>query len=295
MPSMKSHLFWRVGFKWGLGLGLSLGLGLLVSCKPAPSHLLFASARSGNWEIFLQAADDSGPQNLTRYPSVDRYPDWSPDRRELVFASDRKGSFDLYLLNADGNNLRLLTESPYPDTTPRWAKQGILFVSEREDRNEEIYLIDPKGQNLRRLTKDPAADYDPAWSPDGKCLFISLRSGQSELYRIDPSAPDAKPEQLTHNRSDKRSPDVSADGMQIVFSERKGKNWQLVSLDLKSGKISPLTQDSGWQGMPRWRSNGTLLYTQAQGNSFQLMQRSPDGQSKALFNSAGPDREASWP
>lgn len=91
--SMKSHLSWRVR----LMLGLSLGLGLLVSCKPAPSYLLFASARSGNWEIFVQTADDSGPQNLTRYPSVDRYPDWSTDRRKLVFASDQKGSFDLYL------------------------------------------------------------------------------------------------------------------------------------------------------------------------------------------------------
>lgn len=281
---------------------------LLTGCQPAAeSGLLFASARSGNWEIFLQAKPESEPRNLTRYPSVDRYPDWSPDRRELVFASDRNGSFDLYLLDADGNNLRLLTESPYPDTTPRWSPQGIVFVSEREDRNEELYLIDPDTKALRRLTQDPAADYDPAWLPDGSgCVFISLRSGKPELYRLSFSAGAAgesvgEPEQLTRDGADKRSPDVSPDGKTLVFSMRQGPNWNLVSLDLSSNKLSPLTTAAGWEGMPRWRQadNGqnpqSLIYASDQAGKRQLMELTPAGKTRSLLAGPGPDREGSWP
>ncbi|PKL76169.1 MAG: hypothetical protein CVV27_11665 [Candidatus Melainabacteria bacterium HGW-Melainabacteria-1] len=253
---------------------LLLLLATLHGCRPtAAGGLLFASARSGNWEIYYQATPEAEPQNLTRYPSGERFPDWSPDRHQLVLASDRSGSFGLYLLEPDGNNLRLLTDSPYPDTSPRWSRRNqIVFVSERADRNEELYLVDAGGGEPRRLTQDPAPDYDPAWYPDGQSLvFVSLRSGSPELYRLDLASGTAQA--LTRDTADKRSPDVSPDGRQIVFARRpSGSDWQLVLLEPASGQTRILAAQPGWLGMPRWRNSDELLFA-AEGAQGQRIYR----------------------
>lgn len=267
---------------------------LLAGCRPAASGgLLFASARSGNWEILLQARPGEEALNLTRYPSGDRYPDWSPDKRQLVFASDRSGSFGLYLVEPDGGNLRVLTDSPYPDTGPRWSHAGIVFVSDREDRNEELYLIQPEGGEARRLTKDPAADYDPAWLPDGKGLvFVSLRSGKPELWRL---PLEGVPEQLSSDGADKRSPDVSPDGKSVVYARRQGKDWQLALLNLGDGSVKALTKAPGWAGVPRWVNDHELLYAarSAEKPQERLLRLSlPDGRESDVSTGSGSrDRE----
>lgn len=266
---------------------------LLTACRPAAEGgLLFASARSGNWEIWLQAPGKPAV-NLTRYPSSDRFADWSPDRRQLVFASDRAGSFDLYLIEPDGGNLRVLDQSPYPETTPRWSRQGtIVFVSEREDRNEELYTIRPDGKELQRLTKDPAPDYDPAWLPDGKAIvFVSQRSGAPELWRqpLDGGAP----VQLTHDTSDKRSPDVSPDGKRVVYAQRQGADWQLMTLELGTGQPQVLTRLKGWAGLPRWLGADKLLFASGAVRHYSLWSLTPGGAPEKV--DAGPDtREAVW-
>lgn len=272
-----------------------LSLNLLTACQPpAPGGLLFASSRSGNWEIFLQTSAGAKPVNLTRYPSSDRFPDWSPDRKQLVFASDRNGSFDLYLLEPDGNNLRVLSTSPYPDTSPRWSPTGdkIVFVSEREDRNEEIYTIRPQDQKLERITKDPAPDYDPAWFPDGQSLvFISLRSGKPEIYRQNLSG---QIEQLTHNAYDKRSLDVSADGKRLLFTQHKGQKWQLAMLELKTGTIQVLNEAPDWLGTPRWQNDKQLLFSRQLKQGTQLFKLALGQTQAEVLETSGNSREAAW-
>ena len=54
-------------------------------------------------------ADGSGQQNLTRNPSADGGPVWSPDGRNIGFVSNRGGNRDIYLVNANGSGLRNLT------------------------------------------------------------------------------------------------------------------------------------------------------------------------------------------
>lgn len=266
---------------------------LLTGCRPpAPGGLLFASARSGNWEIWLQAPGAQAV-NLTRYPATERFPEWSPDRRRLLYVSDRSGSFDLYLSELDGGNSRVLATSPYPDTTPRWSRQGgIVFVSDRTDRNEELYVVQPDGENLRRLTENPAPDYDPAWLPDGRALvFVSERSGSPELWHLKIDGGEAV--QLTHDRLDKRAPDVSPDGRWVAFARRQGQKWELVRLNLADSTLEVLEQRAGWLGNPRWLDNQSLIFAAGKVRNFSLWRLALGGRPQRL--ALGPDvREATW-
>jgi len=57
---------------------------LLAACggdeggAPAGDKIAFASARDGNWEIYVMNADGSGQTRLTNNPAEDAMPAWSP-------------------------------------------------------------------------------------------------------------------------------------------------------------------------------------------------------------------------
>lgn len=265
-----------------------------------PSGLVFASASSGNWELYFLAdgSDLAQPEpfNLTRYPSSDRYPDLSPTGEDLVFASDRAGVFNLYLVDLAGKNLRLLSESPFPDTTPRWSPNGkqIVFVSERSERNENLYLIDPQTRAVRQLTTDLAADYDPAWSPDSESLvFISERSGAANLYRYDLNS--GQTSALTQSKTEKRSPDLSPDGKTVCFAERQASGaWQLVLQQLETGERQVITQEQKWVGVPRWKHPSELIYSHYQKGRFALSTWDARSSESRPLLKAEDNREAVW-
>lgn len=250
------------------------GLMSLQSCQSPPvGGLLFASSRNGNWEIYLQSANQP-PVNLSRYPSGERYPDWSPTAREFVFASDRDGSFNLYLADRDGGNLRALVHSPFPDTRPRWSasRNAIVFMSERKDRDEEIYWVEPNADQAQRLTQSPGPDYDPAWFPDGKSVvFISQRSGHPELYR-QALADGSEAQALTSDTLDKRTPDVSPDGKSIAYTVHNGAQWELKRLNLEQQQTQSLYSSSAWLGEVRWRDRDSLYFVEAQNSASHLLQ-----------------------
>ena len=44
--------------------------------------IAFTTKRDGNFEIYVMNADGSGQRNVTHNPAVDRFPIWSPGRRQ---------------------------------------------------------------------------------------------------------------------------------------------------------------------------------------------------------------------
>src|SRR5687768_18476254 len=68
------------------------GMSAPTALAPATStfasdDIAFASRRDGNWEIYVMDAAGRNQTRLTQRDAEDRFPLWSPDRRQIAFAS----------------------------------------------------------------------------------------------------------------------------------------------------------------------------------------------------------------
>ncbi|WP_288090935.1 DPP IV N-terminal domain-containing protein [Roseiflexus sp.] len=154
------------------------------SWSPDANHVVFASRRGDNWDLYVMRADGSDLRRLTNHPAYDGEPSWSPDGRRVAFTSMRDGNPEIYTLDLIGGDARRITSHPAADAQPTWSPDGrlIAFTSWR-DGNQEIYIADAESGAVINLTNHPAPDHSPAWSPDGgRIAFISDRDGGGNLH-----------------------------------------------------------------------------------------------------------------
>lgn len=138
------------------------------------------------WDIFVMNADGTEQVQLTKDPSNELEPSWSPDGGKIAFISDRNGqNFDIYLMNADGSNVRQLTDDSANEFGPVWSPDGtqIVFNSDRNG-NVQLFMMNIDGSNLVQLTKDSSNSAYADWSPDGnRIVFESDRvTGNANIY-----------------------------------------------------------------------------------------------------------------
>ncbi|RMH32566.1 MAG: hypothetical protein D6690_13875 [Nitrospirae bacterium] len=58
---------------------------------------------------------------ITKGPSIDDSPSWSPNGRHLVFSSVRRGASHIYLIHRDGTGLERITQNGTHHSSPAWS------------------------------------------------------------------------------------------------------------------------------------------------------------------------------
>ncbi|MFQ5741755.1 MAG: CehA/McbA family metallohydrolase [Acidobacteriota bacterium] len=156
----------------------------------ADGKVVFASATSGDFDIFQVRPDGTGLERIVSGPGNQIQPDPSPIQPgRLVMVSSRSGRVGaggLWLVDGPREREIHFEETSYR-TRPAWSPdgEGIAFVSHREGSND-IWLLRAAGGLPFRLTRDSKGDeFAPAWSRDGERLvYVTNRSGHGALETV---------------------------------------------------------------------------------------------------------------
>jgi Tol biopolymer transport system component len=251
------------------------GLESFPSLAPDGKSIVYASAASGNWDLYLQRVEGRNTTNLTAdSPADDTQPAFSPDGTRIAFRSERGGG-GIFVMGATGEAVRRLSDVGY---NPSWSPDGKFIVCAQETIEQPtsrysnlsaLWVIDVSTGQRRQVTAGDAVQ--PSWSPHGHRIayWAADASGQRDLWTM--PAEGGAPVALTNDRFVDWSPIWSPDGRYLFFSSDRGGSMNLwrVPVDeatgLATGNPEPVTTPS---------SNSALVTISADGKRLAYVEQS---------------------
>ena len=151
---------------------------------------------------------------------------FSPDGSQLAFTSQRKGKDVLNILDVKRRKrLRRLDLPVESAVSPAWSPDGKRLVfSGNVGGLTDLFIVDADGRNFRRLTDDRYGDLQPQWSPDGNTIVFASDRGSA----------------------------TNMDLLRMAFL-------RIHTLDLQTGRIDELPDQSGLNINPMWAPDGKSL------------------------------------
>jgi TolB protein len=238
-------------------------------------QFVYASARSGNWDIYLQRTRGSAFMNLTRdCRDDDTQPALSPDGARIAFRSERNGS-GLFVMETTGENPRRVSSMGY---LPAWAPDNRHLVystdtfttpGQRMTPRSSLHIVDVDDGSEKTLPTGDAIQ--PNWSPHGQRIayWAVLAGGRRDIYTVAASGA-SPPIAVTADSALDWYPVWAPSGRQLYFLSDRGGTMNIwrIPIDESSGRIlgppEPVTVPAPYVGSLALSGNGqSLIYSQA--------------------------------
>jgi Tol biopolymer transport system component len=245
------------------------GQEIYPSLSPDGKSLVYASDKSGNWDIYLQRVGGTTPTNLTKDSAANEtQPAFSPDGEQIIFRSDRDGG-GIFVMRATGGNPRRLTNHGH---NPTWSPDGREIAysdgsfarpSERGNFPSPLQAMNLATGETRRVTETDAVQ--PNWSPHGdRIAYWGIQSGgQRDIWTV--GAHGGAPIQVTSDSALDWNPIWSPDGRYLYFASDRGGSMNLwrAPIDERSGKLTgqpePVTTPATYSGYFSFSRDGRRL------------------------------------
>jgi Tol biopolymer transport system component len=143
------------------------------SISPDGRSIAFTSTRGGGAEIWVAAADGSGPRRVSSLAATSA-PRWSPDGGSIAFSAMAPGLVrpDVWIVDANGGTPRRLTTDPSYETLLSWAADGrSLYVMSDRTGDWEVWNVPIDGGTATRVTQGGGLRAQE--SADGQFLFYA--------------------------------------------------------------------------------------------------------------------------
>lgn len=239
----------------------------LVSSRylvPSSELIALTSNKNGNWDIYLMDIDHALLSNLTRNPSDDFVPTWSPHTEQFAFYSDQDGDgvTEIYQMNFDGSAVNRMIPKPGNHWRPQWSPDGQQVVFTRDFGN--IFVADIEGQNEIWL----GYGFSPIWSPtDSRIALYANNSGNAyaDVYVIDADGQNRR--NLTLHHADDWGPAWSPDGSQIAFLSSRDSDSEIYVMDSTCKAPCPvqrLTDNFMMELALAWSPDGSRIVFEAE-------------------------------
>ena len=147
--------------------------------SPDGSEILFASDRTGAWDLYRRKVNGADAEELLAASADDEFPSqWSADSRFIVYSTPRPNTnWDLVVLPlAEPSKPIQFLRAPFNEVQGVLSPNGhwMAYTSDETGRFEVYLQSFPAGGNKLQLSVDGGSD--PKWRPDGRELFyVSLK------------------------------------------------------------------------------------------------------------------------
>jgi TolB protein len=229
----------------------------------------FQPLSGGLHQLYAVNADGSSNQKIIETDIGLNHHDWSPDGQTMAAVGYvDQSTWSSYVFDFGDSELTRLTDtSGVWDSEPVWSPDGtrIAFTRiypEQNDR-EEIWIMNADGSDQHWTGM---VGFAARWSPDGtRLIYSSSVSGNYDLYT---SGVDGSDQQhLTDTSADEWFASWSPDGSQIVYSASMGtssssadlETYEIFIMDADGSNVRQLTNNTAYDGNPRWSPDGTLI------------------------------------
>ena len=150
---------------------------------PIQPKIVFASNRSGNFDLWIMNTDGTGAMQLTDSPSNETHP--AAIYSKIVYVSDESGNNDLWSMDLDGSNRQQLTSSAADESMPAESPiGGIVYTSRSGDSDDyDLWAMNTDGTGKTRLTNNPSDELSPVFYPSTHQLKVAyaLESNDSDI------------------------------------------------------------------------------------------------------------------
>jgi TolB protein len=279
-------------------------IGILSGGQPgiAQTKIAYASAQSGNKEIWVMDYDGSNAQQITHLKSISLTPRWSPDASRIAFTcyepSRGVTSAQICIYSAVSNRLIAFPRYRGTNASPAWSPDGsqIAFMSSQVG-DPEIFVADADGGKLHRITFAAGVSTSPAWNPKtGKqMVFVSDRAGAPVLYLSNSDGSDVEKLDLP-DMGYVVDPAWSPNGQLLAFSWRRPDgNYDIYAMDLASRQLVQLTRDAARNERPSWAPDGRhLVFESTRTGTRQIWSMLADGSEPRQLTFQGQNESPNW-
>ncbi|MCB9379037.1 MAG: PD40 domain-containing protein [Holophagales bacterium] len=252
------------------------GAELKPSISPEGRMIVYASAASGNLDLYLLRVGGDRAIRLTDDPADDNQAAFSPDGGRIAFRSEREGG-GLFVMGATGESVRRVTDAGFD---PTWSPDGkrLAYATEEtvdpvsRDTKSELWIVEiDTGRKTRLLPGDAV---QPTWSRQGdRIAYWANTDGQRDLWTV--AAGGGEPVAVTQDVATDWSPEWSPDGRWLYFSSDRGGSFNLwrIPIDPATGGTAGVPQPvtTGVRGMAyaRFAADGSRLAAMAYERTYE--------------------------
>ena len=272
---------WDVNVAHGPGRNVPIDTrtGTWMSLDVSPDGREIAFDLLGDLYVIPITGGEARP--LSTGHAWEMQPRYSPDGSEIAFTSDRGGGDNIWTIRRDGSNPRQITKEDFRLLNQaEWTPDGNFivarkhFTSSRSLGSGEMWLYHRSGgdkgagvQMTKARTKQKDTN-EPAFAPDGRYLYFSddatpggtfeySKDVNGQIYviqRLDRQTGDI--ETFVDGPGGAIRPTPSPDGKSLAFIRRVRYKSTIMLMDLKSGRITPLTDILDRDMQETWAVHG---------------------------------------
>lgn len=239
-----------------------VSLGFDPAWSPDGKHIVFRSARAGQWDLWTIQSSGGDPKQLTNDEDFEFHPSWSPDGTTIAYAATRTGAHPaIFVIPATGGEHRQLTSDSATVLRPGWSPDGksILFSSTRSG-SMNIWQIkfSPGSEEImvpHRVTAGEGHDVNLSVSSNSKTISYATVKSSPDIWEF--TVATGKLRQMSFETGIEDQPVPSPDDKTFLVQSDRGGGLGLWTMDINGTFLSRIAPDRF--GGHAWSRDGKFI------------------------------------